>query len=130
MFFTDYSVRYVTIDDQRSENGDYIKILEKDMIADIIDDGKVRVMLAPSDFKKMIKETNLYPFYEYEVYFDKKMIGTVENYIENKMQNIFEIKLLDCQKEFMVPDVGNFIVEKNSEKQFIVMKNIKELLAL
>ncbi len=130
LIFTDHSVRYVTIDNQRSENGDYIKILEKDIIADVIDDGKVRVMLAPDDFDELIQETNFFPFYNYDVYFNKQIIGIVENYIENKMQNIFEIKLFEDQKEFMVPDVDNFVTEKNSEKQFIVLKNIEELLTL
>ncbi|MCD4819077.1 MAG: hypothetical protein K8S23_10340 [Candidatus Cloacimonetes bacterium] len=87
-------------------------------------------MLAPDDFDELIQETNFFPFYNYDVYFNKQIIGIVENYIENKMQNIFEIKLFEDQKEFMVPDVDNFVTEKNSEKQFIVLKNIEELLTL
>ena len=124
LLFTDYRVRYVTIEDVKN---DRLKIVEKDICKDILKDGHVKIMVAPEDFQDWNEEEKIIPYWKYQVYHNNTHIGIVLRYVERFMQGLFEIELLD-KKKVMIPDVEKYIEKVEERKVFL--KNIEELLNL
>ena len=124
LLFKDYSVRYVTIEDVKYERGYKIKLLEKELNNEIMEDGKVKVCLENKDVPDL-PESILYQ--DFDVYSNNKQVGKILGVIENKMQNIFLIEL-DGGKEITIPNVDYFVDKTDIQKRIIYIKNYEELL--
>lgn len=126
LFFKDYRVRYVTIEDVKYDHGFKIKLLEEELRNEIIEDGKVKVCLENKDVPNLA-ESVLYT--NFNVYNGNEHIGRIITVFENKLQNVFLIEL-KIGKEITIPDVDNFVDEIDNKNRIIRIKNYEELLTI
>ena len=126
LLFKDYKVRYVTIEDVKYDHGFKIRLLEKEINGEIVEDGKVKVCLEAKDVPNL-SESLLYT--DFDVYGGKNHIGKIIAVLENKLQNVFLIEL-KTGKEITIPDVDNFVDELDIPNRIIHIKNYEELLTI
>ena len=127
LVFTDYRVRYVTIDKVLEGNKLKIRFDETEVTKEASKAGKVQVMLSPDDMEEVIAQHDSESDIDKFVIFKNHKIGKVVDIFETLAHEIHIVKLSDG-KEIMIPDVEFYISKK--DKQNIYVKNIEGLLEL
>ena len=127
LVFTDYRVRYVTIDKVIGGNKLKIRFEETEVTKDAAKSGKVQVMLSSDDMEEVIAQHDSENDIDKFVIFKNHKIGKVIDIFETLAHEIHIVKLTHG-KEIMIPDVEFYISKK--DKQNIFVKNIEGLLEL
>ena len=127
LFFTDYRVRYVTIENVDYKRDIFLKIKEKYLIEDIIKDGKVKVLLAPEDYTDYMSKSELLLYFHYKAITQSELFGVVVDYIEKPFQNIFVVKRSDNGRELLIPDVNRYVEKLDDKEHIVYFNDIDEL---
>ena len=127
LVFTDYRVRYVTIDKVLEGNKLKIRFDETEVTKEAATAGKVQVMLPETDMKEVIAQHDSESDIDKFVIFKNHKIGKIMDIFESLAHEIHIVKLTDG-KEIMIPDVEFYISKK--DKQNVFVKNIEGLLEL
>lgn len=66
----------------------------------------------------------------FDLFYQDQKIGKVTDVFDNKAQEVLVVTLDNDEKSFMIPDVEEYIVEKDHENYRVIARNIRELIDL
>ena len=118
LIFADYRVRFVTIDSIREDKNIWIRLMEKDVIAEIIEARSVKVALPKDDY-----------IIGFQVQFNSRIIGSVIDVQYFGAHDIIVVKDAD-DLEYMIPEVEQYIVSIDKQSKLICVQNVEDLLTL
>ena len=124
LLFKDHRVRYVTVLDIKTN---MLKFDDDEIAEDAAASSGVKLAL-PRDELDLEKSSEI-SYLNWKIQFKEQIIGRIIDVFNNSFYSIFVVKTTD-NNELLIPDVENFIMEKNSDKTTIIVKNIKILLEL
>jgi ribosomal 30S subunit maturation factor RimM len=123
LLFKDYSVRYVKIADIKQTEGKLrIKFADQDDRVDISTASKVQLAVE-SNF---IKATNPHSYIGMRVIVGDEIVGEVIDLLDNTQYLVFLVKDTEGH-EFMIPNVGYFVLAENRDDNVLYVHNIGEL---
>ena len=125
LLFTNYSVRYVKIEDNLNDK--MLKIDDLEITRDAAKDGKVLIMLPQEDITMLLDEHNILNYAGMKVYFADDIIGKVKETFFNNAQDILIVELINGN-EIMIPVVDYYM--EQIEGNTIYTKNIEGLINL
>ena len=109
------------------DNKDKIKIIESDMVSEIINSADVKLALSQDDIDELRTKSGLILPGIMEIFYHQKKIGTLIEIFNNNAHDILVVELNDG-KEIMIPYVDRFIINSDNSKIFVT--NIEDLLKL
>ncbi len=129
LIFTDHSVRYVTVKKIRFiQNKLYLKVVEPETYFEI--QGQNNILMAiDNDTLQYINDEEYYDPIGMTVIFNDQELGKVTDWFNNGAHDVFVITD-DKEKEILIPDVEEFIMEINTENNHLVVQNIQGFLEL
>jgi len=129
LIFTDYRVRYVTIDKVKLNHNLHIKFLETEVMEEAIQDKNVFLAIPKNNIKQILNTSESLNYVGMEVDYEGCNLGCVVDVITNSFQSNFVI-LAANKKEIMIPDVDFYILKKDTKQRILYVKNIQDLLEL
>jgi len=129
LIFTDYRVRFVTIDSIREDKNIWIRLKEKDVTAEIIEARSVTVALPKDDIEQLHSQFEDDYIIGFQVQFNDKIIGSVIDVQDFGAHDIIVVKDT-CEKEYMIPNVKQYIISIDKKNQLICVQNVEDLLTL
>jgi ribosomal 30S subunit maturation factor RimM len=131
LIFDKCIVFYVTIDRIREEGKKtFLHFAEDGVIEAIRNAGTTEVSYPDNVYRKMyVSDDETYDPIDMKAVFEDKVIGTIEDYLENPGQRVLVI-ISNDGKEILVPEVDAFIEKVDEEKRIIYFKGIQELIDL
>ena len=125
LLFTNYSVRYVKIEDNLNDK--MLKIDDMEIARDAVKDGKVLVMLPQEDITMLWDDHDILNYTGMKVHFADSIIGKVKKTFFNNAQDILVVALINGN-EIMIPVVDYYV--EQIEGNVIYTKNIEGLMNL
>jgi len=129
LVFTDYRVRYVTIEDIRQSKFFWIKIKEDDVVQEVNESRSVQYRIPKSLIKDFRYENDDDFLNGMKVMADNQNIGVVTDSFYNGAHYTLIVTQED-KKEVMIPNVERYIFSIDKVKHLIMAQNIQELLEL
>jgi ribosomal 30S subunit maturation factor RimM len=126
LIFKDHRVRFVDVEFS-VENQLKLKILDQDLISDIVDSRGAKIALSQEDVDELRIEQGLIPVSKLDIIFEENKIGTLTEIFDNNAHEILVVQLLNG-KEIMIPYVERFVIGTTEDR--IIVKNIEDLLKL
>ncbi|KQC07193.1 MAG: hypothetical protein APR54_01130 [Candidatus Cloacimonas sp. SDB] len=126
LIFKDHRVRFVDVEFS-PDNKDKIKIIESDMVSEIINSADVKLALSQDDIDELRTKSGLILPGIMEIFYQHKKIGTLIEIFNNNAHDILVVELNDG-KEIMIPYVDRFVINSDNSKIFVT--NIEDLLKL
>jgi len=126
LIFKDHRVRFVDVEFS-PDNRDKIKIIESDIVSEIINSADVKLALSQEDIDELRIKSDLIPSGIIEIFYLNKKIGTLTEIFNNNAHDILVVEL-NNGKEIMIPDVDRYIIASDTEKIFVT--DIEDLLKL
>ena len=127
LVFTDHRVRYVTVDKIEADQNIKIRIIERDVTYEAVNNGRVQVMLPSKDFGNILEEKGFLVNTGSQINYNNQEIGKVVDVFNNKAHDVLVVEMLNGQ-EIMIPYVDYFIIKKVDK--IIYVQNIHDFLEL
>ncbi|MFA5498805.1 MAG: hypothetical protein WC327_04580 [Candidatus Cloacimonadia bacterium] len=126
--YDDGRVRYLTVQlDELRGNNLSGRIDDRSVVNEILGCQTAWLALDEETIDSLIDEDGLIGL---TVIWDDKEVGVVDDYFSNQSYDTLVITKVNSEETFMVPDVEEFVIEKDFEAKKIFVKNIAELMDL
>lgn len=124
LLFKDHSVRYVTIEDISEDRNIWLKIEEKDVIKEVIDAGSAMICKPADEIDDHFSEKDRV-LTGMKIICDGKLVASVSAVEYYGAHDVIHAVDNDG-KEFMIPDVPDYVVKKDYDDLEITVKNIEQ----
>lgn len=124
LLFKDNSVRYVTVESVREDKNIWIQLQEKDVIQEVIAASSALICLGNDDLESSEGNQNR-AVSGMKVICEDEIIAEVINIENFGAHDVITIKDIDGI-EYMIPDVEDFVIQKDFSANTLTVKNIQQ----
>jgi len=127
LIFKDHRVRYGTIEQQKlvSKKKTIVYFSDPDLREEINSEQRINIYL-DEDGLNTLDEKNIKPNpIGMTVYWNENDVGIIRDFFYNGAHYVYEIAMTD-NKNVLIPDVVDFVVETNITKNYIKVVNLDQ----